>query len=70
MKKPCGRGVTPRTRSLGGIGDLTEITHSHRGKRGGRGGNKNGRGRRPRLHVEQIYIRCISIRNAEEISLL
>uniref|UniRef100_A0A915PM90 Histone-lysine N-methyltransferase n=1 Tax=Setaria digitata TaxID=48799 RepID=A0A915PM90_9BILA len=48
VKKPYGRGVTPRTRSLGGVGDFTEVTHSHRGKRGGRGGNKNGRGRRPR----------------------
>ncbi|KAK6102077.1 SET domain family protein [Brugia pahangi] len=49
VKKPCGRGVTPRTRSLAGINnDLTEVTHSHRGKRGGRGSNKNGRGRRPR----------------------
>ncbi|KAM3715872.1 Histone-lysine N-methyltransferase 2C [Dirofilaria immitis] len=48
VKKPYSRGITPRTRSLGGASDFTEVTHSHRGKRGGRGGNKNGRGRRPR----------------------
>ncbi|CAG9534833.1 unnamed protein product [Cercopithifilaria johnstoni] len=48
VKKPCGRGIAPRTRSLGGLSDFAEVTHSHRGKRGGRGGNKNGRGRRPR----------------------
>ncbi|VDO46534.1 unnamed protein product, partial [Onchocerca flexuosa] len=48
VKKPYGRGMTSRTRSLGGMSDFTEVIHSHRGKRGGRGGNKNGRGRRPR----------------------
>ncbi|VDN01426.1 unnamed protein product, partial [Thelazia callipaeda] len=48
VKKPYGRGVAPRTRTLGALGDFTETMHSFRGKRGGRGGNKNGRGRRPR----------------------
>lgn len=51
MKKPYGRGITPRTRLPGGVNDFFETNHSHRGKRGGRGGNKNCRGRRPRLHI-------------------